>query len=157
MLRPSISESHKLPSIQSLLVEPLPQGDDLPMVQFAPESGGKTNTRITEIEVPFTPTPENPTSARMPTGNPPSKSTSSQQTNKKPKCEIFSKAYERKGNFVRHMLIHTVEERFRCDICTKPLTSEAHLKRHMRTHAGKKSFKCTVDGCAKAVKPSVEP
>lgn len=136
MFRPSISEPHKLPSIWRLLEQPLPQGVDLPTVQFAPEAGRKTNTRITEIEIPFTPTPEKSTSARMPTGNSPSKSTSSQQTKNLFKCEICSKAYTRRRDLKKHVLIHTGEEPFKCDICIKRFLRKKLFERHMCTNKG---------------------
>ncbi|XP_073961670.1 uncharacterized protein [Choristoneura fumiferana] len=57
-------------------------------------------------------------------------------------CEICSKKFSEKNNFISHMKNHTGQQSFRCDICKKRFVSCKNLWNHKQMHAGDTPYSC---------------
>ena len=51
---------------------------------------------------------------------------------------VCQKSFAPKARLIRHMMIHTGENRNLCDICQRAFAQKSHLKRHMLSHTGNK-------------------
>ena len=67
-------------------------------------------------------------------------------------CLECQKGFRENSKLIRHMIVHTGEQRFRCPfgICEQRFSLEFNMKTHMRIHTGERPYRCNVAGCGKA-------
>lgn len=53
-------------------------------------------------------------------------------------CAYCDYRTPRKGDFTRHVLIHTGEKRFSCNLCGRRFVRKSHLLNHLKTHSKQK-------------------
>ena len=71
------------------------------------------------------------------------------------KCDVCWKGFNKPSVLVRHKRCHTGEKPFKCDVCDKGFALSGDLKNHQRIHTGEKPFKCDVCDKAFAVSGSL--
>lgn len=63
-------------------------------------------------------------------------------------CQFCNKQFVHKGDFNKHLRIHTKEQPFSCNVCNLRFAHTSNLHRHLRIHSGLKPFIC--EKCGKA-------
>ncbi|KAK7111024.1 hypothetical protein V1264_014807 [Littorina saxatilis] len=65
-------------------------------------------------------------------------------------CDLCTAVFTRRGNFLRHRKVHTVnlkeDKHFKCPYCDRPFLQRCDMKRHMAIHTDEHPFHCQTCG-----------